>query len=242
VLAHPDRAALLPTYVQAVDDAVPAVTAAWGTGWSRRVALLLPDSQSEMASLVGEQFALGAIAAVAIADYADARTGVARGQRVVINPANLSRLNALSRRIVLRHEITHIASRGVTSDAMPTWLIEGFADYVGYGGTGLPASLVARDLRAEIRDGTWSGALPPDRGFRGDAPDLAAAYEAGWTACRFIAARVGTAGLVRLYRLVGADRAAGETAAVDAALRRMLHVTYAGFVAQWRRSVRAELG
>jgi hypothetical protein len=242
VLAHPDRAALLSTFAVAVDDAVPAVSAVWGTAWSRRVALLLPDSQAEMAALVGEQFALGAIAAVAIADYADARSGVVRGQRVVINPANLARLNALSRRIVLRHEITHIASRAVTSDAMPTWLIEGFADYVGYLGTGLPATLVARDLRGEIRAGTWPGTLPADRGFRSDAPNLAAAYEEGWTACRFIAARAGTAGLVRLYRLVGKNGPEGETAAVDGALRQVLHMTYAAFLAQWRRSVRTDLG
>jgi len=241
VLAHPAHAAQLATFSKAVDEAVPSVTAVWGTGWQRQVAVLLPDTQSEMAALVGERFALARIAAVAIADHADTQTGTARGQRVVVNPANLNRLNPLGRQIVLRHEVTHIASRGVTSETMPTWLIEGFADYVGYTASGLPPRVIAQDLRAEVRAGTWSGALPADRDFRGDAPRLALAYEAGWTACRLIATRVGTGGLVRFYRLVGAG-GGDRKAALEGALSQVLHTGYAGFVAQWRSSVRAELG
>ena len=241
VLAHPSNAGRLATFTAAVDDAVPAVTAVWGPGWRRQVAVLLPDTQTEMAALVGQRFALARIAAVAIADHADARSGVARGQRVVVNPMNLHRLTPLGRRIVLRHEITHIASRGSTSESMPTWLIEGFADYVGYAGAGLPPGIVAPDLRALVRAGTWDGALPADRDFRGDAPGLAVAYEEGWTACRLIASRAGTAGLVRLYRMVGASQEPGSRA-VDPALRSVLHLTYPRFVASWRGAVRAELG
>jgi hypothetical protein len=241
VLAHPGHADRLAVFVQAVDEAVPAVTAVWGPGWRRQVAVLLPDTQAEMAALVGDRFALARIAAVAIADDVDTRSGSVHGQRVVVNPANLDRLGALSRQIVFRHEITHIASRAATSEAMPTWLIEGFADYVGYAGVGLPAGIVAPDLRAEIRAGTWSGALPADTDFTGDAPGLAVAYESGWSACQLIASRVGVAGLVRFYRLVGSGGPDGR-AALDAALREVLHVTYAGFVAQWRSAVRAELG
>jgi hypothetical protein len=241
VLAHPKNAGRLATFALAVDDAVPAVTATWGPGWRRQVAVVLPDTQTEMAALVGQRFALARIAAVAIADHADARSGVARGQRVVVNPVNLDRLTSLGRRIVLRHEITHIASRGSTSESMPTWLIEGFADYVGYAGIGLPSGVVAPDLRARVRAGSWDGTLPADRDFRGDAPGLAVAYEEGWTACRLIAGRAGTAGLVRFYRLVGASREPGSRA-VDAGLRRVLHLTYPRFVALWRGSVRAEFG
>src|SRR5205823_4325021 len=97
-----------------------------------------------------------------------------------------------------------------------------------------PATLVARDLRTEVRAGSWPGTLPPDRGFRSDARDLASAYEAGWTACRFVAARVGTAGLVRLYRLVGPAGAAGEKAAEPSVLRRARAVARAeGGTAVW---------
>ncbi len=241
VLAHPGHAGLLATYVRAVDDAVPAVTAVWGPGWRRQVAVLLPDTQTEMAALVGARYALARIAAVAIADYADSAAGTARGQRVVVNPVNLDRLNSLGREIVLRHEITHVASRAATSETMPTWLVEGFADYVGYSDTGLPVGVVAQDLRTEVRAGHWPGTLPADRDYRSDAPGLAVAYETGWTACRFIASRAGPAGLVRFYRLVGTGGRT-RTGAVEVALRQVLRTGYAGFVAQWRGAVRAELG
>ena len=241
VLAHPANAGRMATFADAVDDAVPRVTTVWGPAWPRRVALLIPDSVTEMARLVGEQFAAARIAAVAIADYADPRRRVARGQRVVVNPANLNRLGPLGRRIVLRHEITHVASRAVTGDTTPTWLVEGFADYVGYRDSGLPPGLVAQELRAEVRRGVWSGRLPADAEFRGDAPRLPVAYEEAWIACRLIVQRVGVAGLVRLYREVGATPGRGG-AAVDRALRRVVGVSTKDFVAQWRALVRAELG
>src|SRR6266496_1333480 len=126
-------------------------------------------------------------------------------------------------------------------DALPTWLIEGFADYVGYSDTGLPVGVVAQDLRTEVRAGHWPGTLPADRDYRSDAPGLAVAYETGWTACRFIASRAGPAGLVRFYRLVGTGGRT-RTGAVEVALRQVLRTGYAGFVAQWRGAVRAERG
>jgi hypothetical protein len=241
VLAHPANAGRMATFADAVDDAVPRVTTVWGKAWPRRVALLIPDTVAEMGRLVGEQFAAARIAAVAIADYADPRRRVARGQRVVVNPANLDRLGPLGRRVVLRHEITHVASRAVTADTMPTWLVEGFADYVGYRDSGLPAGLVAQELRAEVRRGVWSGTLPADAEFRGDAPRLPLAYEEAWIACRLIVRRVGVAGLVRLYREVGATPGDGS-AAVGRALRRVVGVSTKDFVAEWRALVRAELG
>jgi hypothetical protein len=241
LLAHPTNVDRLAAFVDAVDAAVPRVTAVWGPAWPKQVAVLIPDTNPEMAALVGEQFALARIAAVSIADYADAQTGKARGQRVVINPANLDRLGSAGRRIVLQHEITHIASRGVTGAGMPTWLVEGFADLVGYRDSGVPATVIGQDLRALVRRGAWPGRLPADRDFHGDSARLAAAYEEAWSACRLIAARIGVPGLVRFYRQVGTAPGDGA-AAVDAALRQFLHLSTAQFVAQWRQAVRTEFG
>lgn len=240
VLAHPGNAGRLATFVAAADAAVPRVSAVWGTGWSRAVALLIPDDAREMSQLVGSRFALARIAAVSIADYADPRTDTARGQRVVINPANLDRLGPTGRRIVLQHEITHVASRGVTGPGMPTWLVEGFADYVGYRDSGLPVPVIGQELHAAVRHGGWPGRLPADADFRGDSPGLAVAYEEAWFACLIVAGRVGIAGLVRLYRLVGTSTAAGP-AAVDAALRQVLHESTAQFIAEWKHDVQTEL-
>jgi hypothetical protein len=122
---------------------------------------------------------------------------------------------------------------------MPTWLVEGFADFVGYRDSGVPVSVIGQDLRALVRGGRWPGRLPADRDFHGDSPRLPAAYEEAWSACRLIAGRIGVPGLVRLYRQVGTTPGNGA-AAVDAALRHFLHISSTQFVAQWGQSVRAE--
>jgi hypothetical protein len=240
VLAHPANADRAADFAAAVDAAVPRVTAVVGPHWPRQVAVLIPDDQREMASLVGERLALGKIAAVAVADSVDPSSGQARGQRVVVNPANLDRLGALGRRVVLQHEVTHVATRGFTGHGTPIWLVEGFADWVGYLGSGLSDRFVGDELRGQVGSGRWPGRLPTAADFRGDSPRLAVAYEESWSACRFVAARVGRAGLLRLYRMVGiAEDPAG---AVDHALRTVLGMGSAEFVAAWRRSVRAEFG
>ena len=240
VLAHPANADRLRTFADAVDAAVPRVTRVVGTTWPRRVAVFIPDDQREMAEVVGERLALGKIAAVAVADSVDPSSGQARGQRVVVNPANLDRLGPLGRRVVLQHEVTHVATRGITGHGTPIWLVEGFADWVGYLGSGLPPRLVGDELRAQVRSGRWPGRLPTAADFRGDSPRLAVAYEEAWSACRLIAGRAGPAGLLRFYRAVGTSD--DPAAAVDGELRRAVGMGSAQFVAEWRRGVRAEFG
>jgi hypothetical protein len=237
VMAHPANARRLAAVAAVVDAAVPRVRAVVGAGTPRRVAVIVPDDQKEMATLVGEKLVLSTIAAVAVADSVDPSQGRARGQRVVINPSNIDRIGALGRKVVLQHEVTHVATRGITGPGTPIWLTEGFADWVGYADSGLPARQVGDELTAALRRG-WPGKLPTVADFRGDSPRLALAYEEAWSACRFLAQRIGPAGLLRFYRAVGT--AADPAAAVDAQLRRTAGMSLAQFTARWRASVRAE--
>ena len=240
VLAHPRGEDRLETFADVVDAAVPHVTRVWGTDWSQRVVVLIPDTQQEMSQVIGEHFALAHIAAVATADYTDARTHTVRGQRVVVNPSNLDRLGESGRRIVLRHEITHVATRAFTGGAAPTWLVEGFADYVGYLGAGVPVAVAAQELRVEVRRGTVPAGLPADQDFDGDNPRLPQSYEEAWLACRLLAARIGQDGMVRFYRMVGAATGDPERA-VDRALRATTHLSLDGFVTSWRHLLVSEL-
>jgi hypothetical protein len=237
VLAHRTHADRMAVIADAVDAAVPRVSAVVGPRWARRVAVIIPDDQREMAALVGERLALGKIAAVAVADTVDPSTGQARGQRVVINPANLDKLGPLGRRVVLQHEVTHVATRGWTGHGTPIWLVEGFADYVGYLGSTLDAVDIGDELLRQVRAGTWPGRLPVAGDFVGDSPRLSVAYEEAWSACRLIVARRGIQGLLRFYKEVGT--AADPQGEVDAALHRVLGMGTGEFVAEWRRSVRA---
>ena len=194
VLAHPANAHRLAAFVATVDDVVPRVRAAVGGRLPRRVAVLIPDDEKEMSSLVGEKLVLDTIAAVAVADSVDTERDTALGQRIVVNPANIDRLGQLGRRVVLAHEVTHLASRGFTGPRTPIWLVEGLADWVGYRDSGLPASRVADQLHAALGTGHWPGRLPVAADFAGDSPGLALAYEEAWSACRLIADRAGPAG------------------------------------------------
>jgi hypothetical protein len=240
VLGHSDNSAALRSIATAVDAAVPAVTAVWGTGWTRDVAVIVPSSPDELSAQAGASSQVSTqVAAAAISDGQDPLSGTVYGQRLIVNPAALRRLSAVGQQITIRHEITHLATARVTSDASPRWVVEGFADYVGNLGSGQPPTVVAAELRADVRRGKAPAALPGEAAFDTDG-EAAQAYEGAWLACRLIAQRAGQAGLVRFYRLVGTSHGDPEQA-VSAALHTVLHETTAQFTAQWRDYVRATL-
>src|SRR5207302_4810652 len=185
---------------------IPRVSAVWGRAWPRRVVVLVPSSQHELAQIIDDSGDLSQIAAVASAEVQDC-PGPPNpvGYRVAINPHNWGKLSALGRRVVLTHELTHVATRAVTGSCTPTWLVEGFADYVGYLGTGVPLTVVAQELATDVRAGRVPRRLPPDTDFDGGTKRLAQAYEGSWMAAHLIVAQWGQKTLVRLYRAVGSS-------------------------------------
>lgn len=240
VLGHVQDDVAVHAIAATVDDAVPAVSAVWGTGWSQDVAVVIPGSAAELAAQLGQRPDATQVAAVAISDGQDPVSGAVYGQRLIVNPAALTRLSAIGRQITIRHEITHIATARDTSATTPRWLSEGFAEYVANLHTGQSVRSAARELGAEVRAGRLPTALPDAASFDASR-EAAPAYEAAWLACRLIAQRIGQQGLVRFYRAVGA--AAGTPdAAVGNALRSVVGQSAAQFVRQWRNYLQAELG
>ena len=236
ILAHSTYATRLPELAAAVDAAAHAVTDVWGAGWARQVAVFVPDTQDELQAVLGGP-AGPDLAAQALGDSTNPHTGL----RVVLDPDGQTRLSAAGLRIVLRHEITHLAAWSVTSDVMPTWLVEGFADYVGNLDSGQPVTVAATELRGLVRAGQVPAALPTTNDFANGGAQLPQIYEQAWLACRLIAALAGTAGLVRVYRAVAASTGT-PVGALDSALRTVVHMTSAQFTARWRQYLRAELG
>ena len=241
VLGHPREAALLRTLAREADRDVLRVTRVWGTGWARRVVILVPDTQTELAQILVDGGDLGQIAAVATAELSGL-TGQVRpvGDRILINPPNFARLGPLGRQVVITHEITHVATRAATGPGAPDWLVEGFADYVGYLGTGVDARIAASELRSDLASGYRLGGLPGDVLFAGDAPRLAQSYEEAWLACRYTAARYGQEALVALYRTIGAA-GGGEGRAVASGLAQVLHTTLSAYVTGWHDYVHVQL-
>ncbi|MEO6503875.1 MAG: hypothetical protein ABIQ09_18465, partial [Jatrophihabitantaceae bacterium] len=232
VLAHPAHRQGGPIFADLVEKSLPVVTRFWGRDFNDQVAVLIPDTAQEFAAVTGDDADSHDLAAVAVADQVRA-DGTVLGARIVLNPSNLARLDDAGRRLVISHELTHIASRAVTSDQMPTWLIEGLADYVGNLDSGLPVAAIAPELAAEVRAGSVPAALPASADFTG-GDRLPQVYEKSWLACRLIADRAGQAGLARFYRVVARAAVTDPGTAVAIGLRQVLHTDVAAFTAAWR--------
>lgn len=239
VLGHPARAQLVRSLVSDCDAAVPRVTAVWGSGWAQRVVLMVPDDAAELATIVPDSGDLSQIAAVATAELVAPATGYHPvGDRVLVNPANFVELGTLGRRVVLTHEVTHVASRQSTGPQVPTWFVEGLADYVGYQGVRLPLSVSAQELRVDIRAGRVPSRLPPDSAFDGGRKDLAQTYEQSWLAVVLMVRTYGQGAVLRLYRDVGADATKG---ALDRAVQRDLGTTVAALTGLWTADLKRRL-
>jgi hypothetical protein len=236
--------ATLEEFAAAGDQAVDRITDVWGRRWSRHAVLIVPRTQKEMGKLLQRpQEGLSQIAAVTTGELAHGDHGVARSDRVVINPDAFHRLGSSGRRVVLAHEMTHVAVRSSTTAPVPIWLSEGFADYVGYQDVGLSRRTIAADVLALVRRGDGPRDLPNVDDFDPTKTTIAPAYSGAWLACRLIADRYGQSALVRLYREI-ADTPVGTggpdpDAATQAAFERVLGTSVAAFTAAWRGEMRA---
>jgi hypothetical protein len=88
-------------------------------------------------------------------------------------------------RIVLTHELFHLAARADTAPDAPRWLTEGVADFVARPPAPLP------DGAARVIT------LPDDAEL--DGPGRSAGYDRAWWFARFVAESFGVDGLRRLY-------------------------------------------
>ncbi len=225
--------AALRGYADLADHAVPVVRAAWPGRWPGRAIVEVPGSEGDMAALLGAPAtAYQDIAAVTTAELRG--TGSAPADRVVVNPQAFAQLSPLGRRVVLTHELTHVATRTATTSATPLWLSEGFADWTGYTGTGRTPQQIAPELRHDVTTGHLPRQLPSSADFATTDPRLAQAYEGAWLACRMVAGTWGHARLVALYEAAGRE-------GVDAALRGTLGLSPEQFTARWRAYVAREL-
>lgn len=238
VLAHPDEAGLAHKIAGELDSDVAAVNAVWDQPWPREVAVLVPDSDDELKAFVGPEFAVDSIAAVAVADRVDNGNHSAVGQRVVLNPDNADKMPATSLRVVLRHEMTHIAARGYTVDGTAMWMLEGFANYVGYRDSGISLAVGAADVADLVKAGTPPADLPANGDFAAGGDKINLAYDEAWTLTSFIADTFGQHALVTLYlRVAGGS----PTTDVDKQLHDVLGVDKAGLIAGWQDYLRRKL-
>jgi hypothetical protein len=235
-------ASVLRPFAAQADDAIARVSRIWGSAWPRRVVVLVPRTQAQMGRLLDRPSAsLSQIAAVTTGELTAAAGEPAGGaDQIIVNPSGFAKLSSLGRRVVITHETTHVAVRASTPRAVSIWLSEGFADYIGFSGLGLPRTQVAADVLGQVRRGIGPKHLPVDSDFDASQTTIGPSYSASWLACELIADHDGQAKLVALYRAAsGAVSTPGVTAgqspdqATGAAFDAVLGVSEPAFTKTW---------
>jgi hypothetical protein len=146
---------------------------------------------------------------------------------VFVNPQTFLPLKQDGAQVVLTHEATHVATSAATSTS-PTWLVEGFADYVALRAQRLPLRTSASRIIALVRTAGVPAHLPGDDDFATGAAHLEARYESAWLACRLLARSAGPGALVAFYRAVDAGQP------VATALRSHVGFGLRGLTERWR--------
>ncbi|MBF6084050.1 hypothetical protein IU485_22015 [Nocardia cyriacigeorgica] len=235
VAGHPQHQREVDLLAAELAAASNAVTELWGPDWSRSPVVVVSSAPAEFAALVHATTELpGEIAAATVSDPF---TPGARptGQRVVFGPDAGRRLDPDGLRALLRHELTHVATRAATVDGSPQWLLEGFAEYTAHRGRDHAFTDIAPTLTTRLATGTVPADLPGDPEFTG--PDAAAAYETAWSICAYLAATYDDAHLVTLYRRLATGPQTPATE--DAAMREILGVGRAEVINGWQNWLRA---
>jgi hypothetical protein len=196
-------------------------------GWRGRLVVEVPGDEQQLGRVLGaSQDAYGGIAAVTTT--VDGSLSPGAPVHIFLNPAVFGPLGPRGAQIVMSHEATHVAT-GAAVSSMPTWLLEGFADYVALAHVDLPVSVTGSQILARVRRAGAPRQLPGQQEFDPRNKALGASYESAWLACRLLGERYGERRLVAFYR--AADRS-GSTAGP---FRSLLGTDQVAFTRSWRR-------
>ncbi len=226
-------------YSATADSAVRRVTGVWGKNWNSHVVILTPSTTGEFARLLFRSSDDGLDQVAAITQGVIEPGQRAEGDRVVINPKAFTALQPIGRRVVITHELTHVAARSSTTRQVPIWLSEGMADFVGYSGLDLPRARVAADLLVLVRQGKGPKALPTEADFDPAKSKIAPFYSASWLAVSHLIDIYGQAKVVGFYRSIAGGLAVKQAVGLDPsaiaaqAFPKSFGVTQAQFVTGW---------
>ena len=202
--------------------------------WRGRLVVEVPANPVQLGRVLGAQpDAYGGIAAVTTT--VDGSLVPGAPTHIFVNRPVFDPLGPRGSQIVMSHEATHVATDAATS-RMPTWLLEGFADFVALDHMGLPVSVTASQILARVRRSGPPAQLPGSRQFDPRNKALGASYEAAWLACRLLGQRYGEKRLIAFYR------AADRTGSTSGPFRTVLGTDQRTFTRQWRGYLRQLAG
>lgn len=165
------------------------------------------------------------VAAIAVPHYNDVpdwnSQATYSATRVIFNPDEIDedtdQLGA-----DMSHEFTHAAMAPVTTGWTPTWLVEGFAEYVSYKNVQINAESLKRALEGAATENLEAG-----EAFYKEPIN----YITGWLACRMISETYGEAKLIQLYEKFQ------STSDEDVVVNQVLGVSRATLVKNWQAYV-----
>lgn len=187
---------------QAAQRAVTRVRQVWGGSVLRgTVVIEVPKDEAQFRARGGSAEAGARIAATTTPDG-----------RVVLAPSLFTAVTEEGRVVVLTHELTHVALGQAGLTGVPHWVIEGSAEFTAYHAGRLSLLQLVPDIASAVRAGTAPTGPPGDAEF---ATQPAAAYQAAYAWCRFLADRFGQARFVAFVRSADARRSNAFTATFE---------------------------
>lgn len=220
------NAADADTYARLATRAVPVVRRVV-SDWRPRLVVEVPATADDLdRALDADPGTYAGIAAVTTS--VDGSLSPDAPVHVLVNPAEMGRLRATGAQVVMSHEATHVATQAPSSSDTPSWLLEGFADYVALRDVDLPVTRTAAQIIEQVRQDGVPDLLPGASEFDVRATHLGAVYESAWLACVVLADRAGEDALVAVYDAVGSGVPLGRALRLEAGL------SEAALVAAWR--------
>lgn len=218
---------LVEQLAELCEPSARTVDAAWGTTWARglgqRTRVEVAGDLESLAEMLNREDTKGLADTAAVTVGPDNKPADA----VFVNGLGFEDLSDLGREVVLTHELVHVAARATGDSAAPTWLEEGYADYVAYRHT----DLAPRQIAEAALDAPLPRKLPNTDAFDAAGPDAAVAYGRSWAAAMLLAEHLGgDAALKAFYEQAAHD-------GIDAALREAGFSDEAAFISAWRTEI-----
>lgn len=197
--------------------------------WRGRLVLEVPGSEVELESVLGAK--AGEYAAIAaVTTTVDGTLVPGTPVHVFVNPKVFDGLGPRGSQVVLSHEATHVAT-DATFASMPTWLLEGFADFVALAHSAVPVRTAAGQILKLVRQNGAPNHLPTAAELDPSARALGATYEEAWTACRYLGKTYGEQKMVAFYDAVD------NGSSTQSAFHKVLGTSQSTFVRHWRKDL-----
>lgn len=210
------------------------VRRAWPT-WDGRLVVEVASSQQQMATALGlPTAAYDGIAAVT--SSSDGTSGNTTPVHVFVNPLVYAGMSAPAARVVMTHEVVHVATRAPVIP-VPLWWAEGVAEYLGFAAVASPvaralSSAPTEDLLAQVARQGPPRRLPGPAAFGGGERD--AAYASARVAVTVLADLGGRSSGNSSHALTRFQAKLAAGTDVGAALRSVFGINRDDFVRRWR--------